>query len=367
MRPTIKDVAKRAGVSATTVSMVLNDPDNSISERTRKMVIRAVQELNYRPNRLAVSLVTKKTNIIGLVFPVDINSFQETFLNHIQEEASARGYTIIFSTANEDADRTILQLCDFTDRGVDGIILAQSSFKDPAGTDACLKAIAGLNTPIVLVDRVPEDCAFDMIKINDYRGGYDAIKYLLDLGHRKIGIITGPMYINNCVNRLAGCRGALEDAGIPFYDAFVFEGAFDIPSGAAALPYLLGQNITAVFAFNDMTAYGVYKEARKYNLSIPTDLSVIGFDDMFFSDIIYPPLTTVEFPFKKMAVAAVERLILRINGAAQATGEGGRQGQGQGLRQEVAPGTGTGQGQSIGREVMMFDPIIKVRGSTRRL
>ena len=338
MRPTIKDVAKRVGVSVTTVSMVLNDPNCSISEPTRVSVIRAVQELGYRPNRLAVSLVTKKTNTIGLIFSTDINSFQTAFLNHIGAAASEHGYSIIFGAANDNAERTVHYLNDFSDRGVDGIILTQSSFRDKKDTAVCLKAIADLRVPIVLTDRVPDDCSEDMIKINDFLGGFIAVKHLLDLGHRKIGLVTGPMHITNCVKRLEGCVEAFKNAGVRHYRSRVYEGKFHIDCGINALPYLLNKGVTAIFAFNDLIAYGIYKASRANDINIPDDLSVVGFDDLMFSDVIYPPLTTMEFPLKEMAAATISRLIQRIGGA-----------------------------ESDPPCIMIFDPKLKIKSSTRSI
>lgn len=336
MRSTIKDVAKKAGVSATTVSLSLNDSNSSISEQTRKLVLAAARELNYRPNRLAVSLVTKKTQTIGLIIPDNRNNLQAAFSGQIETAATENGYGIIFGIAHNSVKNTVNLLNDFNDRGVDGIILTQAIFNDAEDTDECVRAVDEIRAPIVLTDRVPETCTKDMVKINDFKGGYDAVKYLLETGHRRIGLITGPMAVNNCVKRMDGCRKAFRDADAPFDESLVYEGDFRLSAGMDALPYLLGKNVTAIFAFNDMIAYGVYKAAREYNIVIPDNLSVIGFDDLYFSDIIYPPLTTVEFPIRDMASAVVRLLMDQINGTEQ-----------------------------IPARTVVVDPVLKVRGSTK--
>lgn len=338
LRATIKDVAKRAGVSASTVSLVLNNPQCAISEKTKELVLEAVEELHYRPNQLAVSLVTKKTNIIGLIIPDNSNLFHAAYSNQIEMTASNHGYTIILGIANNSVKKTINYLRNFSDRGVDGIILAQSAFRDPEDTAACLRAIGDLRVPIVLTDRVPKTLWAEAVRVNDFQGGYVAFRHLLDLGHRRIGVVTGPMYFNNCVERLEGCKHALEEAGVPFDSTLLYEGDFLITGGIGTLSYLLGKNVTAIFAFNDMIAYGIYKESRNYNLKIPDDLSVIGFDDILLSDVIYPPLTTIEYPLKDMALAVVKRL------------------------------TALMQNQQLdGSQPLVFDPVLKVRGSTKRL
>jgi len=336
LRYTIKDVARHAGVSVATVSLALNDPDSAISERTRKSVMQAVQELNYRPNRLAIGLVTKRTHTLGLIIPENESPFQAAFSSQIEIAATERGYTLIFGTANHCIQRTVHHLHDFSDRGVDGMILTESAFSDASDTDVCISTIERLRVPIVLTDRVAEVGTKDIVRVNDFKGGYEAVKYLIDSGHRRIGLITGPLWLENCVQRLEGSRQALADAGIPFDDSLMYHGDFLLQSGIDALPFLLGKGVTAIFAFNDMIAFGVYKGLRNYHLRIPEDLSVIGFDDIFFSEIIDPPLTSMEFPIKYMAAAIVDLLISRI-----------------------------GNGEQQPAQMISFDPALKVRGSTK--
>ena len=337
MRSTIKDVAKRAGISTTTVSLALNDPHSSISERTRELVAQAAKELNYRPNRLAVSLVTKKTHTIGLLIADNKNTLQAAFSSQIESAAVGSGYSIIFGTTHGNVESTIHHLYDFSDRGVDGIIMTQSIYDDPADSEMCLNAIEELRIPVVLTDRVHTESTKDMVMLNDFKGGYEAVKYLLDIGHRRIGLVTGSMKVSNCVKRLNGCKKAFEEAGVPFDDSYMYEGNFGFSSGVDALPYLLGKKATAVFTFNDMMAYGIYKAAVNFNVNIPDDLSVVGFDDIFFSDIIYPPLTTVEFPIRDMATAVIKLLVKQI------------------------------EDSQVPAQIISFDPILKVRGSTKKI
>jgi len=340
LRTTIKDVAKRAGVSTATVSLALNDPKFSISKQTRDLVIRVAEELNYRPNQVAVSLVKKRTNIIGLIFPDNVNTFYTSFSHQFEEAALKYGYSIIVGTANDNVERVIHYLHNFVDHGVDGIILTQSIFRDEKDTQRCLEAIAGIAVPIILTNRVPKTSPEDMVLINNSLGGYIAMKHLIDLGHRRIGIISGSMFFNNSMDRLAGCKKALEEAGIPFDDTLVYKGDNKVEDGMNALPYMLDRNVTAIFAFNDMMAYGIYKESQKYHyhLTIPRDLSVVGFDGVFFSDIVSPPLTTIEYPIKSIATAAIDRLVQRING----------------MERDSA-------------QVTLFDPMLKINSSTRRI
>lgn len=340
MRATIKDVARLAGVSTSTVSLVLNNRPVAISQQTKDAVHKAALELRYRPNQLAVGLVTKKTNTLGLIIPDNSNFFFAAYSNGIEISASRLGYNVIFGNTNNSAQKSIHYLSIFADRGVDGIILAQSEFSSPDDTRRCLDFIGDLKTPVILIDRVFKQSAMDYVVLDHYEGGYIAARHLLDLGHKRIGCITGPMELTSCIERLEGYKQALSDGGIEFDPTLLYEGNLQMDSGATALPYLLGKSVTAIFAFNDMTAYGIYKELRNYNLKIPDDLSVMGFDDIFFSDIIQPPLTTVEQPLGDMAQEVVQRLVRDIEHPAQ---------------------TPSGE---IGK---VFHPVLKVRGSTRKI
>ena len=338
MRATIKDVAKRAGVSPSTVSLVLNHHDAAISSRTRAIVKKAAQELNYRPNQLAVGLITKKTNVLGLIIPDNTNYFQAAYASQIERVARSHGYALIIGIANEAASRVIQYLYDFSDRGVDGIILIQSAFENAEDNENCRRAIQDMPIPIILTDRIYEKGNCDSVSIDDFWGGYLAVKHLLDLGHTRIGLITGPLYYSNTAFRLDGARKAYKEAGLTLDESMIFEGEYQISGGTKSLPYLLGKGITAIFAFNDMIAFGIYKELHAYNLKIPEDISIVGFDDIVFADIMQPPLTTVEYPIVSMAETLVPRLIARIRSTAPAACES-----------------------------IVFAPLLKARGSTRKL
>lgn len=337
MRTTIKDVARAANVSPTTVSLVLNNRPVPISANTRERVLRIAKEMRYRPNQIAVAMTSRKTNTIGLIVPDITNIFHTKYCEQIQIFAQKRAYSTIIRIAQNDLEDTVRFLYDFEDRAVDGVILTKSVFKDPADTAACMQAVHELRIPVVLTDRVAKAFTAGAVIPNDYLGGYLAVRHLIDLGHRRIGCISAQLHYENCKDRLRGYRDALQEAGIPYDPSLIYEGDWQLDSGLRALPYLLGKNVTGIFAFNDMIAYGVYKQARNYNLCIPEDISVVGFDDLIFSDLIDPPLTTLEYPVVQMGEAVVERILAKING------------------------------ESVTSEPVVIDPILKVKGSTARL
>lgn len=338
MRATIKDVAKLAHVSTSTVSLVLNNKAVPISQQTRDAVLLAAKELHYRPNQLAVALVTNKTNTIGLIIPDNSNPFFATLSNQIEKVASKNGYSIILGNTNNNAKSTRNYLRIFTDHAVDGIILAQADFSVPEEGEKCMQLIKELRIPVVSVDRIYKGSNMNSVIVDQQLAGYLATRHLLNLGHRRIGCASGPLGLSNCRNRLLGYQQALSEFNVPFDSNLIYEENLNIECGIHALSTLLGQNVTAIFAFNDLIAYGVYKELRNYNLSVPDDLSLVGLDDIFLSEIIQPPLTTVAQPVTEIAENVVDRII-----------------------EQILTPSGTGQ------EPLVLEPILKVRGSTRRI
>lgn len=334
MRSTIKDVATEAGVSTTAVSLVLNGKSDKISEKTRKQIYEAVEKLNYRPNHIAMSMVTKMTHTIGLVLP-DISNIYFSELSKLIEQACyENGYNILYGNTNDMAHRDIDYINIFLDRNVDAIIVILSNSINEHLRDI-QKIIADTDTPIVIVDRMLDVKLATTVLVNQKLGGYIATQHLINLGHRSIGCITGPKNVYSSNERLSGYKEALEEAGIPVQDNLIYEGNFHRESGMEALPYLLGRGVTAIFSFNDMMALGVYKQASYYNLSIPDDLSIVGYDDIFISEFLTPPLTSIEQPVKKLAEETVNQVLSAINKKDKKN------------------------------DLFIFEPLLKVRGSTK--
>lgn len=336
MRATIKDVAAEAGVSTTAVSLVLNGKSNKISEKTKKQILDVVEKLNYRPNHIAMSMVTKTTQTIGLVLP-DISNIYFSELSKLIEQACYdHGYNVLYGNTHDMARRDIDYINIFLDRNVDAIIVILSNSIDEHLRDI-QKLISSTSTPFIVVDRKLDIEAGTTIIVNQKLGGYLATQHLINLGHRSIGCITGPKNVYSSIERLNGYKEALLEANIPIQENLIFEGDFHRESGMKALPYLLGRGVTAIFAFNDMMALGVYKQASYYNLSIPDNLSLVGYDDIFISDFITPPLTSIEQPVKNLADEAVNQVLNAI------------------------------ENKNTENNFFIFDPVLKVRASTKPL
>lgn len=340
MRATIKDVAKKAGVSSATVSLAINQKKSRMSEETRAKVLAAARELNYFPNRMAVGLVTKKSRTIGLILSDMANLFSAEMANGIVSEARKHGYQVIIQVnANDTRSHDISYLDIFMDNGVDGVIFPRSAIINEDNMKNGYDIITDAGIPVITLDCAIEGMNSRAVLVDQQLGGYLATRHLIEYGHTKIGAISGSANYESSASRLKGYQQALEEAGIGYCPDLVYESNYRLEGGIEALPYLLGKGVTAIFAFNDMIALGVYKAIRNYGLSIPKDISIVGFDDIFISDVLEVPLTTVHQPIEEIGRRALTELLELIN-------------------------HGPGEGEL---EQVVFKPILKVRASTRRI
>ncbi len=313
-RVTIRDVAEKAGYSITTVSMVLNNKPVSIPEKTRIKVWKTAEELKYRPNQLAVSMITKHSHVIGLIIPDNSNAFFAELSKEVELAAQREGYGVIYGNSNNDSKRDICYIRMFADRQVDGIIFARSSSQTQEDELRLLRVVKELSLPLVMIDRQIDNSDACAVLLDHFKGGYLAAKHLIRLGHTRIGAYTGPRSLQSSNERLTGYRFALEESGLPYDRSLVFEGNYTASGGEEALRYFLNQRASAVFCFNDLMALGLYREIAIAGLSVPDDISIIGFDNSFLSEIIHPALTTVEQPIAQMGRRAVSFLLRQIEG-----------------------------------------------------
>ena len=317
MRATIRDVAKKAGYSISTVSLVLNNKNVSIPQSTRDKVLAAVKELDYRPNQLAVSMVTKRTNVIGLIIPDNSNMFFADLSKAIEVAARRAGYNLIYGNSSNDSGHDIEYMRMFTDRQVDGIIFAKSASLCAEDDIRAMQFIRNSKVPFVSVDRELRGNNIRSVLLDNRKGGYLATQHLLELGHRKIGCVTGPLDLMSSHERLEGYRDALREYGVPYREDLVEEGDFQMASSEKLVQKLLRHHITAIFSFNDMMAYSIYRVLARRSLRIPQDISLVGFDDLWLSEFLQPPLTTVHQPVEEIGQKAVAALVSAMNGEAR--------------------------------------------------
>lgn len=305
---TIRDVAQDAGVSISTVSHVINET-RYVSPETRARVLDAIARLRYRHNRLASSLRHQRTQTLGVLLPNSDNPFFARVLAGIESASYERGYNIILGNAHEDARRELDYLQVLLSRQVDGILLIST------GAFAESLALLAQNAvPVVMVDRSANLEHVDEIFTANEVGGRLATEYLLRLGHRRIGCITGPSHLTPSAHRVEGYRQALIAAGIQPNERLMIAADFQHSGGYVGAQTLLAQPQppSAIFACNDLMAVGVLYAAHEAGLRVPQDLSLIGYDDIPLASYAIPRLTTISQPGEDLGRAAVDQLIERL-------------------------------------------------------
>jgi LacI family transcriptional regulator len=305
---TIVEVARRARVSTSTVSHVVNRT-RFVSPQSRARVEEAIRTLGYRPNALARSLRVGRTHTLGLVIPDSANPFFAEVGRAIELAAFEAGFSVILCNTENEREKEQLYLGVLAKKQVEGIVLAAADERsDP------LRTLLHGRVPVVAVDRERRGLALDTVLTDNRGGGLLATRHLLALGHRRIGCVTGPARLSTTAQRLLGYRRALRDAGVPADDALVVAADFHPAAGAAALRALLAlpRPPTAVFACNDLMALGVLSAAAEAGRRVPEDLAVVGYDDIELAAFAMPPLTTVAQPKAEMGRAIVKLLVDRI-------------------------------------------------------
>lgn len=309
MAVTIYDVASFAHVSVTTISKILNHKDFDISDETRERVLAIIKELDFTPSGLARSLVTKKTNVLGLLIPDISNQYFADMARGVEDGANRLGYNVILCNTDENHRKELEYLHLLQEKGTDGIIIVPIAESEKLFTEEF-----NYDKPFVILDRVYENMSSDIfqVRFDNVKGGYFATRFLTQEAHKRIGIITGPSKSRPSKDRLNGYKAALAEAGIPVDKSLIYEGNFKFESGFEGAKYLLKQRVSAIFATNDIMACGVYKAITSAGLKIPNDISVMGYDDIMLSDMLDPPLSTISQPKVDMGRIASEMLIKQI-------------------------------------------------------
>jgi LacI family transcriptional regulator len=306
---TIIDVANEAGVSYSTVSRVVNNK-TYVNAETRQKVLQAMTRLGYQANLHARSLAGGRSNVIGLLVIDLTTQYMGEIIRGIDDVLAANQYELMLYTTHRRKTKESAYVNMMTRGLADGLLIVL-----PREPEAYLESLRERDFPYVLIDQLGTDESDLSVVAANRQGGYEATQHLINLGHRRIGIITGWMDMISARHRLEGYEAALADHGIPYDPELVFVGDFSQPGGFTGASYFLemAEPPTAVFASNDVSALGVYDAVRTYGLSIPTDLSVIGFDDIPLASVTSPPLTTMRQPLQEMGRTATQLLLDLIN------------------------------------------------------
>jgi len=310
---TMRDVAERAGVSVTTVSHVMN-ATRPVSDDVARRVRQAMDDLEYQPNLLARSLRKGQSLAIGMVVPDSVNPFFAEVAHGIEDTGFAEGYTVVLCNSGGDLERELVYVSKLVERQVDGIVIVAAGLSSERICD-----LQDRSVPVVVVDRRLNGVAagVDSVLVDNERGGWLATQHLLELGHRRIGCITGPFDLTPSAERVTGYRRALEEAGIAYDSTLVVRGDFQHASGFTAASQLLSLPgpPTAIFACNDLMAMGAIGAATASGRRVPDDLSIAGFDDVRLAAFTNPALTTIAQPKFEMGKLAASLLVARIKGA----------------------------------------------------
>lgn len=303
MKITIKHIAQEAGVSTATVSKVLNKKDAHISAATVDRIMKIVKEYNYIPNGLASSMVTKKTKTLGLLIPDITNPFFPEIARGVEDKASEENYSVIFCNTDDDLVKEEKCLSMLIEKMVDAIIIVPSAERTKD-----FKCLKNISIPIVFVDRDLEiDYFTAKVLVDNYEGSYNAVTYLIEKGYKKIAFLTGPSSTKTSQQRLEGYKKALEDGQITYDETYILEGTFKREWGKEGIQQLIKQQIDfdAVYCGDDIIAIGAMKALKDKGYRIPEDIGIMGYDNIYISELVEPSLSTVRQPNYHMGSEAV--------------------------------------------------------------
>lgn len=310
-RVTIRDIAKRVGLSTAAVSLVLNDKPCRISEENRQRIKSVAAELNYVPNYTARNLKMKRTMTIGLIVPNIASHFYSAVAKALEGECRRHGYALFIAGTKGRVENDIELLEMFSERGTDGLFLVSSS--RAVGNPEFMQAIRDLQMSVCLVVRYMPGIERDAARFDESGAAYCATKHLLEKGHRKIGLVANIATSNSGLLRCVGYERALSEAGIPLDWRYVAQSDYVFREAYEATDRLLDTDVTAILATSDTLAFGAYKSISDRGLSVPGDISLMGFDSGAASDICSVDLTLMERDISDLARRAADLLCTRID------------------------------------------------------
>ena len=308
----MKDVAQQAGVSPSTVSHVINDT-RFVSQQLRDRVLHAMRELNYQPSAVARSLRTKRTQVVALVIPDITNPYFPEVARGVQDVAEENEYSVILCNTDRVRGRELRFLKALRGQRVDGLILNPSEV-----TSGDLQDLQDAQIPVVLIGSQIDHPDLDVVMVDNVQGAHDAVSHLIDLGHRRIGLVGGSRAASSGEQRFQGYIRAMADHDIPIDEEIITEGRFTREGGYESMKRLLALQSppTAVFASSDVMAIGALMAIQEEGLQVPNDVSLVGFDDIAEASTTTPKLTTVSQPKYQTGQVAAQLLFDRVEGAS---------------------------------------------------
>ncbi|AQP53913.1 LacI family transcriptional regulator [Vagococcus penaei] len=306
MKVTIKDIASMAGVSTTTVSQILNNKGQRFSEETRRRVLKAVADTDYSPDYFAKNMVQKESKTVGMIVPDVTDLFFSKVIEGVESYLNEKDYMILLCNSKHSETMERKYIKQLQNRSVAGIILASPNAIE---LEKYMRSC-----PNMLIDRGLNTREQGNILVDEYGGYYDAVQYLIDNGHKKIGMLTNESGYYEMTDRYQAYYECLLNNGLDYDSSFIEDGPVSIQGGYEAATRLLArENLTALCCGNDQMAIGAYRAAFDKGLSIPDDISIVGFDNLEITAFLNPPLTTVDQPAFEIGYTAAKLLFRAIN------------------------------------------------------
>jgi DNA-binding LacI/PurR family transcriptional regulator len=304
----IRDIAQAVGCSISTVSRVINDRDG-VDPATRKKILEVIERLDYTPNLTAQGLRVKKGRLVGVAVPNSTVGAFSVVVQYALEAAYSHGFNIVLVNSHDDPDLEETLIKSLLSREINGVMLTRVSDESKIVTK-----IVKRNIPIVVIDRAFEHENVSNVVLDNYRAGCMAAEHLLELGHRRIACITGPLKISLSRERLKGFQWTLNQKGVHLPPSHLFEGNFLYPTGIKGVQALReqGAGYTALWAMNDLMGFGATRALQEAGVRVPEDVSVLGMDDLEVAEMVSPRLTTIHYPLKELVERAMELLISQI-------------------------------------------------------
>jgi LacI family transcriptional regulator len=306
----IREIAKRAKVSTATVSRTINRVP-TVDPALAKRVMKVVEDMGYYPNTAARALVSGKSRIFGLIVSEITNPFFPEIVQAFEDIAVQNHYEILLTSTVHDPKRMELAVRRMIERRVDGVAILTFGMEESLVADLRFRKV-----PLVFVDVGPQAAGITNIRVNDQEGIREAVSHLTKLGHKRIAFVAGPANLKSAMARRAAFEAAMQENGLQVDPELIVTGDHKVEGGIAAMAQLaaMAKRPTAILCSNDMTAVGVMREAYDRGISIPRELSVIGFDDIRLAEFTTPPLTTVRMSQKQLAEFAFQALRGEVDG-----------------------------------------------------
>lgn len=315
MKVTIKDIAERCGVSITTVSRVINNKNEGVSKHTRKKILDTVRELNYKPNSIARSMITKKTNNIALIIPDICNPFFPELARGVEDCCTEAGYNLLLCNSDGCFEKECSYVENLRERLVDGMIFTTQNTEE---YNNVFYDFIQEEYPFVFIERYIEGLEdVPGVYVDNSSGVNKAVKYLFENGHKRIAFITGPFNTTNAVLRFRGFQQAHMELGFDIDYRLIKQGDYKIQSGYKSTKELVEEckgDFTALIASNDLMAIGACNAIKEIGLNVPEDISVIGFDNISLTNIWQPKISSIGIPIYNMGYSASKLLIDILTG-----------------------------------------------------